>query len=63
MSTYLADFAHECLRCDTRPCVAVHDPEPTGTAVVYTELCGVCFFRDRLMIDPELWNEPQEATE
>lgn len=63
MSLYLADFSNDCSRCDTKPCVAVHDPEPTGTTVHFTCLCGVCFFRDRTMVDPELWNDPQEATE
>ena len=63
MTTYLADFESECSRCEHKPCVAVHDPEPTGTTVHFTALCGVCFFHDRAMIDPELWNEPKEATE
>jgi hypothetical protein len=28
-----------------------------------TELCGICFFGDRSMIDWELWNETVEDTE
>lgn len=60
---YLADFSCECSRCQTTPCVAVRDPDIHGTAVHDTQLCGTCFFRDRSMIDPELWNDPQEATE
>lgn len=60
---YLADHSQECSACGTTPIVVVRDPEPTGQAIHETSLCGVCFFHDRLMIDPELWNEPQEATE
>lgn len=60
---YLADFSTECSRCGTTPCVTVRDPERHGTQLHDTDLCGTCFFKDRSMIDPELWNEPQEATE
>jgi hypothetical protein len=60
---YLANFAEECSRCGTSPCVVVSDPEPTGAKRHDTELCGVHFFRDKTMIDPELWNDSQEATE
>lgn len=63
MSLFLADFTNECEKCGTTPCVAVHDPEPTGTTIHFTGLCGVCLFHDRSMVDPELWNEPKEATE
>lgn len=63
MTLYLADFDNECSRCGTKPCVAAHDAERTGTAVHFTELCGCCFFHDRAMVDPELWNDPREATE
>ena len=63
MTLYIADFSSECERCGTTPCVAVHDPEPTGETLHQPLLCGTCFFRDRSMIDPELWNEPREATE
>lgn len=60
---YFADHSNECQKCGTSPTVVVRDPEPTGVAVHETELCGCCFFHDRSMVDPELWNEPQEATE
>lgn len=60
---YLADHSQECERCGTLPTVVVRDPEPTGTPVHDTALCGVCFFHDRTMVDPELWNDPREATE
>jgi hypothetical protein len=63
MTTYLADHDAECARCDTSPCVVVHDPEPTGQKAHFTGLCGVCFFKDRTMVDPELWNDDLEATE
>lgn len=63
MTVYLADFSNECEKCDTTPCVAVHDPEPTGVSVHFTNLCGICFFSDRSMIDPELWNDQIEGTE
>jgi len=35
------------------------DDHPQGD----TELCGICFFGDRLMLDWELWNEEREETE
>lgn len=60
---YFADFASECEKCGTTPTVVVRDPEPTGEAIHEPKLCGICFFKDRSMIDPELWNEPLEATE
>jgi hypothetical protein len=60
---FLADYAQDCSQCGAKPCVVLSDPEPTGTKRQDTELCGPCFFHDRLMIDPELWNEPEEATE
>lgn len=63
MTQYLADYERECSRCGYKPCVAVHSPEGTGESVHFTGLCGIDFFQDRSMIDPELWNEPKEATE
>lgn len=60
---YLADFSTECSKCDATPCVTVRDLDIHGTQLHDTGLCGIHFFRDRSMIDPELWNEPQEATE
>jgi hypothetical protein len=48
-----------CWKCDTSPVVGLctrWGPKSTG-------LCGACFFQDRLMVDWEEWNKPQEATE
>ena len=63
MTFYLADFASECSRCGTSPCVIARDHDVHGTKLHDTDLCGICFFRDRMMIDPEEWNSPQEGTE
>lgn len=63
MSLYIADFTAECERCGHSPCVIARDVERHGTQFHDTKLCGVHFFHDRMMIDPELWNEPREATE
>ena len=60
-AVYLADYSLECSLCSTSPCVIARDPETRSCHD--TELCGSCFFKDRSMIDPELWNEPLEATE
>lgn len=60
---YLADHSNECSNCGASPTVVVRDHEPTGQAVHETHRCGTCFFKDRSMVDPELWNEPLEATE
>lgn len=57
-TTFLADFEVDCRRCGHSPCVVVR-----STIFTDTELCGPHFFGDRLMIDPELWNEPKEDTE
>jgi hypothetical protein len=56
--TYHPDFDAECRVCAASPCVVVD-----GHISPDTELCGVHFFHDRLMIDWELWNEPSEDTE
>lgn len=58
---YLADHSADCKKCGTEPCVVVIDPETNRPQE--TELCGTCFFSDRLMVDPSEWNEQQEATE
>jgi hypothetical protein len=58
---YFPDWESECRLCDTSPCVIVFDSELRTNSA--TELCGTCFFADRLMIDPERWNEDLEATE
>jgi hypothetical protein len=48
---YLPDFEAECRECGTSPTVIVvgHPHRPD------TELCGICFFRDRAMIDWSFW--------
>lgn len=60
---YFANFSDECSRCGTSPTVVVRDPEPTGEAIHEPGLCGICFFSDRSMIDPELWNDQVEDSE
>ena len=60
MNLYLPIFDLECRQCDTSPVVGIQDsPE----SIRSTGLCGCCFFSDRLMVDWELWNDRQEATE
>jgi len=58
---FLADYSCSCEQCGRNPCVIARDPENRSTHD--SKLCGPCFFRDRMMIDPELWNEPVEDTE
>lgn len=54
---YTPNYEQECSRCGTTPCV---DVVRNGMIRHSSELCGVCFFDDRLMIDPEEWNNQQE---
>lgn len=56
--TYHPDFSSRCRLCDTAPTVVVEDHLQPDT-----ELCGTCFFGDRLMVDWSLWNEQPESTE
>lgn len=58
MTCYHPDFSAECRLCGSSPCVVVEDHLQPDT-----ELCGVCFFGDRLMIDWDLWNDQPESTE
>lgn len=55
---YYPDFESDCAICGTRPCVIVEDHSQP-----YTDLCGPCFFSDRMMVDWERWNDQQEPTE
>lgn len=56
---FIAILDLECSVCMNTPVVGIEDPN----GVRCTGLCGVHFFSDRNMDDPELWNEPAEATE
>jgi hypothetical protein len=53
-------FNLDCVQCERTPCVALRDDEGQ---LQCTQLCGQCFFGDRLMVDPDLWNLQMEATE
>ena len=55
---YQPDFQSECRICGTSPTVVVQ-----GHTVPNTELCGPHFFKDRVMVDWELWNTLPEDTE
>jgi hypothetical protein len=55
---YQPNFDDECLHCGKLPTVIV-----VGHLCPETELCGVCFFHDRLMVDWEEWNSEEESTE
>jgi hypothetical protein len=56
--TFLPSFEVRCRICETVPTVVI-----PGHAVEVTELCGVCFFGDRIMLDWDLWDEPKDPTE
>lgn len=58
--TYTAIRQVECNVCATDPVVGLRTP---GGEVVSTGLCGPHFFGDRMMCDPEMWNNGKEATE
>jgi len=55
--TFHPDFEANCRVCDRTPCVVVYDAESRCNSG--TELCGVCFWRDRSMIDHERWNDKE----
>lgn len=55
---FYPDFDSECSVCGNSPTVIVE-----GHIVPDTELCGVCFWHDRSMIDWTRWNEALESTE
>ena len=57
---YTPIYQIECATCGAAPVVGIR--APSGVIIV-TSLCGAHFFGDRLMMDPERWNEAQEATE
>ncbi len=58
LNNYKPDFDNDCRICGTSPTViVVEHPVPQ------TDLCGPHFFNDRLMIDPDLWNDQMEDTE
>jgi hypothetical protein len=60
MNLYEAIFNLECYECSRSPIVGLRSDEGTLQA---TNLCGTCFFCDRLMEDPDLWNNRPESTE
>jgi hypothetical protein len=49
---YHPDFEGVCRLCGTSPTVVVE-----GHTLPDTDLCGVCFFHDRVMIDWQLWRQ------
>lgn len=53
-------FNLDCVECEHTPVVGIRDDDGQLRC---TQLCGMCFFNDRLMLDPDLWNEPLESTE
>lgn len=53
-------FNLDCVECDSEPVVGLRDDDGQLRC---TQLCGRCFFGDRLMADWELWNDDREATE
>lgn len=59
MNIYVPVFGSNCNKCDHSPIVGLM----SKNGVHSTELCGVCFFQDRSMVDTDQWNEPREDTE
>jgi hypothetical protein len=55
---YEPDFDLECRLCGTTPTVKI-----LNHSVQETELCGLCFFSEPLMIDWSFWNEEQNSEE
>lgn len=55
---FYPDFDAECELCGGSPCVLIR-----GDTTYHATVCGPHFFKDRLMSDCDLWNEPQEDTE
>lgn len=62
MDTFAPIFGVECKVCEASPCVGIREPEPPFN-LRCSELCGICHFGDRAMVDYELWNEQPESTE
>lgn len=60
MNLYEPIFNLDCVECDEEPCVGLRDDDGVLRC---TQLCGLHFFGDRLMMDWELWNNPIEGTE
>lgn len=57
-SVFTPDFEVECRDCGMTPTVTV-----VGHPVPKTGLCGPHFFKDRAMVDWDLWNDQPEDTE
>ena len=53
---FAPDFSAACRICDTSPCVVVVTHSNRDT-----DLCGICFFADRSMLDWNLWNDFDET--
>lgn len=53
-------YGPECSICNNSPIVGVRSP---SNKLASTDLCGPHFFGETIMLDPELWNTPREATE
>ena len=59
-ATYVAIYQVECAVCAGSPVVGIHTP---SGQIASTGLCGVHFWGDRTMLDPDEWNEEKESTE
>lgn len=57
---YVAIYQVECSICGASPVVGIHTPSGQIASV---GLCGIHFFGDRSMLDPEEWNRLSESTE
>jgi len=59
-SQYTPIYQVECAECGIAPVVGIRAP---SGVIICSALCGPHFFGDRLMLEPERWNQQQEATE
>ena len=57
---YIAIYQVHCGVCDASPVVGLKAP---SGILASTGLCGVHFFGDRSMMDPDEWNEQPTSTD
>jgi len=60
MDQYTVVRGVDCEVCTATPVVGIISPTED---ILCTNLCGPHFFGDRMMVDPDLWNEQKDATE
>lgn len=62
MNLYSPIYSSECWHCRRSPTVGIKDRRQVlNNGLIDTELCGICFFQDHEMINPELWNDEEDS--